>query len=162
MQFLWWLCLHVIDWIKREDTDFCQPQIHGAEKRRGECPNWMRRVFWAKKEWDNLPRGSVGGLGPFRPVSRRSPPFLQSRPKNVTESGCGGRVVKISLTQLPTIVWDMGHCVELERSRQPSQTILINCVVVKCQKNYLTLLQIFFNKWDISAAQKILNTYNWA
>ena len=50
----------------------------------------------------------------------------------------------------------MGHCAELERSRQPSQTILINCVVVKCQKSFLTLLQIFFNKWDISAAQKIL------
>ena len=100
----------------------------------------MRRVFWAKKEGDNLPWGSAGGLGPFRPVSRRSPPFLQSRPKNVTESGCGGRVVKISLTQPPTIVWDMGHCAELERSRRPSQTILIYGIVVNCQKNFFTLL----------------------
>ena len=50
----------------------------------------------------------------------------------------------------------MGHCAELERSRRPSQTILINCVVVKCQKSFVTLLQIWFSKWDISAAQQIL------
>ena len=63
--------------------------------------------FGRKKGRDNLPWGSVGGLGPFPPVSRKSPPFLQSRPKNVTESGRGGRVVKISLpaSSCSSYVW---------------------------------------------------------
>ena len=47
-----------------------------------------------KKPRDNLTRGSDGGLGPFRCVSRKSPPFLQSRPKNVTESGSEAGLVR--------------------------------------------------------------------